>query len=156
RKTEYYFKELPRREEMLKKAKKIASKLTLLNQSFGNLHRMVGHSRHIEEWEFDIIDECVKDYCQTFRKLFPYESNPLKFHFIEDHLEPFIRKMKCGLGVLGEQGIEGLHKQFNELGVRFRRTKNTLSRLCRKNGSDGCSMGFAMLWFCCYLVKSWV
>ena len=34
----------------------------------------------------------------------PDESIPPKYHFLEDHVVPFIRKWKVGLGFYGEQG----------------------------------------------------
>lgn len=34
---------------------------------------------------------------------------------MEDHVVPFLKKWKVGLGFLGEQGAESIHRRFNAL-----------------------------------------
>ena len=38
-----------------------------------------------------------------------------KLHMLEEHVAPFIRQWRVGLGMLGEQGVEGIHARFNTL-----------------------------------------
>ena len=34
---------------------------------------------------------------------------------LEDHILPWIKKWRVGCGMMGEQGAESLHAQFNKL-----------------------------------------
>ena len=36
-------------------------------------------------------------------------------HMLEEHVIPFIKKWKIGLGMYGEQGGESIHPEFNQL-----------------------------------------
>lgn len=56
---------------------------------------------------------------------FPDLSITPKLHLLEDHVCSFIRKWHMGLGFYGEQGIEGLHKEFN---IRARAFQQVLSK----------------------------
>ena len=43
-------------------------------------------------------------------------------HYIppsEDHVMPRIKKYHCGLGFYGEQGIEAIHQQFNQIKISY-------------------------------------
>ena len=40
----------------------------------------------------------------------------LKMHILEDQVVEFLTANKAGLGFLGEQGGESIHKKFNKLG----------------------------------------
>ena len=56
------------------------------------------------------IDTFVAYYRDTMKSsFFP------KLHMLEDHTVPFIRQWRVGLGMLGEQGMEGIHARFNNL-----------------------------------------
>jgi hypothetical protein len=46
-------------------------------------------------------------------------------HMMEDHIIPFIRRTKHGMGLLCEQGGESMHAVFNILERRFGGTRNT-------------------------------
>ena len=50
-----------------------------------------------------------------YRKTFPSETITPKMHMLEEHVLPFIKKWKIGLGMYGEQGGESIHPEFNEL-----------------------------------------
>ena len=50
-----------------------------------------------------------------WRTTWPNESVTPKMHMLEDHMVPFVKKWKMGCGFYGEQGAEGLHKDFNEI-----------------------------------------
>ena len=47
-----------------------------------------------------------------YRKNFPTASITAKLHLLEDHKVPFF-------GLLGEQGAESIHKDFNAIKDRF-------------------------------------
>ena len=52
-----------------------------------------------------------------------------KLHMLEDHVVPFIRMWRVGLGMMGEQGAESIHSRFNTLGRTYSSMKNSVERL---------------------------
>lgn len=48
---------------------------------------------------------------------------------IEDHVVPFLQQWKVGLGMLGEQGAEGIHARFNQLERTYCNMANGVDRL---------------------------
>lgn len=48
---------------------------------------------------------------------------------LEDHVVPFLKKWKRGLGLLGEQGAESIHARFNTIGASYCNTPNRVERL---------------------------
>ena len=64
-----------------------------------------------------------------YRELFPKESVFPKLHFLEDHVVPFMRTWKMGLGFHGEHGAESIHKDFNQLDRVYSSVPSQLDRL---------------------------
>ena len=60
-----------------------------------------------------------------YRTTFPGKSFPPKMHILEEHVLPFIKLNKHGLGLLGEQGGESMHAVFNNSTKRFDGARNT-------------------------------
>lgn len=52
-----------------------------------------------------------------------------KLHMLEDHVTEFLRTWHMGLGFYGEQGIEGIHKDYNTKSTAFQQVKNDPVRL---------------------------
>ena len=52
-----------------------------------------------------------------------------KLHMLEDHVVPFIRQWRVGVGMLGEQGVEGIHARFNTLERTYSCMSNRVERL---------------------------
>ena len=50
-------------------------------------------------------------------------------HMLEDHVVPFIRQWKVGLGFYGEQGGESLHHEFKRMKLRYKNIKSPLESL---------------------------
>ena len=48
---------------------------------------------------------------------------------LEDHVCPFLRQWHMGLGFYGEQGIEGIHSEFNTQSQHFDHVKKQDVRL---------------------------
>ena len=71
------------------------------------------------------IDEFLKFYRHTF----PNSSITPKIHMLEDHVVPFIRKWRVGLGMLNEQGAESIHARFNTLQRTYGSMQNKVERL---------------------------
>ena len=64
-----------------------------------------------------------------FRCHWPKENVSPKMHMLEDHIVPFIKKWKVGLGFYGEQGGESLHHQFKQMKNRYKNIKKPLECL---------------------------
>ena len=52
-----------------------------------------------------------------------------KLHVLEDNVVPFIMQWLVGLGMLGEQGMEGIHVRFNTLEQTYSNMSNHEKRL---------------------------
>ena len=48
---------------------------------------------------------------------------------LEEHVCPFLRHWQMGLGFYGEQGIEGIHSEFNTQSQHFDHVKEKDTRL---------------------------
>ena len=51
----------------------------------------------------------------SYRSTFPQATIIPKMHFLEDHTVPWIKKQRTGIGFLGEQGGESIHKALERL-----------------------------------------
>ena len=64
-----------------------------------------------------------------YRDTFPSETVTPKLHMMEEHVVPFLRQWKNGLGMYGEQGGEGIHPEFNRIHQIYCRMKPETRRL---------------------------
>ena len=55
----------------------------------------------------------IDAFLAFYRDAFPQATVLPKMHMLEDHVIPFLKKWKVGLGFLGEQGAESVHARFN-------------------------------------------
>ena len=67
-----------------------------------------------------VSEKDIDKFLAYIRGSFPHMSITPKLHIMEDHVCPFLRKGHMGLGFYGEQGIEGIHSDFNKQIPRFR------------------------------------
>ena len=80
---------------------------------------------HVLHYVVGDIDEFLRFYGHTF----PDSSISPKLHMLEDHVVPFIRKWRVGLGMLNEQGAESIHARFNTLQRTYGSMQNKVERL---------------------------
>lgn len=80
---------------------------------------------HVLHYVVGDIDEFLRFYHHTF----PDSSISPKLHMLEDHVVPFIRKWRVGLGMLNEQGAESIHARFNTLQRTYGSMQNKVERL---------------------------
>ena len=64
-----------------------------------------------------------------WRTNWPEESVTPKMHIMEDHMVPFIEKWKLGCGFYGEQGAEGIHREFNIIAANHTGINDPVMRL---------------------------
>lgn len=68
-----------------------------------------------------------------YRESFPDASVLPKMHILEDHVVPWLKEHRVGLGLMGEQGAESIHASINGIKRAYSsirdRIKNLLSVL---------------------------
>ena len=120
-------KELTDNQHIIIFAESTAEKFRKLNEAFSKVHKSLSHCHPIPEDGFNDIDQLIKIYMQLARihlnKIIP------KHHILEHHCMTFVRKFGFGLGMLGEQGGEGTHREFNRLHRVMHGIANPLNRL---------------------------
>ena len=116
--------------DLHKSAKYIKDSFFTLNELFSKVHKLISHCRPIDEQEVLEIDRAIKQYMQFYRMRFLHRNRVIpKQHMLEVHCVNWIKKWGCGMGLLGEQGIEQLHSTVNQLKRRtwgMRRTADSL------------------------------
>ena len=64
-----------------------------------------------------------------YRQHFPHSTVLPKMHILEAHVADWLQKWGVGLGLMGEQGAESIHKSLNEIEYSFRSMPNKVDRL---------------------------
>ncbi len=64
-----------------------------------------------------------------YRSEFPAASVLPKMHILEMHVEPWLRKWKVGLGIMGEQGAESIHAAINTITPAYVNIHDKVQRL---------------------------
>ena len=67
--------------------------------------------------------------CPYYRTTFPGATVTPKFHMLEEHVLPFLKKWRVGFGFHGEQGAEALHRGFNRIKASYTSIHDPLKRL---------------------------
>ena len=80
--------------------------------------------------DFPNTADAIHGFLQYYRREFPTTSITVKLHLMEDHMMTFLQKWnRVGFGLLGEQGAESIHKDFNMLKERFTNIPNPIDRI---------------------------
>lgn len=74
-------------------------------------------------------DVNVKKFMEYYRDAFPKATILPKLHMLEEHMIPFLKKWRLGMGVLGEQGAESIHARFNTIKQSYSSMPNPAQRL---------------------------
>ena len=64
-----------------------------------------------------------------FRANSPRNSVAPKMHMLEDHVIPFLKKLRYALGFYGEQGGESLHHEFKAMKNRYKNIRKPVECL---------------------------
>ena len=78
---------------------------------------------------FLVLEADIKKFLEFIREKFPGMAISSKLHMLEEHVCPFLRQWHMGLGFYGEQGIEGIHAEFNNQSQHFDHVKKQDARL---------------------------
>ncbi len=76
-------------------------------------------------------DTDIGKFMKYYRENFPNASVTPKMHMMERHIVKQVTKWKFGMGLLGEQGAEGIHANFNAIERSYSGIPNSKDRLLR-------------------------
>ena len=77
-----------------------------------------------------LIEDTIHSFLAYYRRHFPSASITLKLHLMEDHMIPFLRQMEgVSFGLLGEQGAEHIHHEFNMIRQRYANIPDRVEQL---------------------------
>lgn len=71
----------------------------------------------------------IDKFMEEYREAFPHATIIPKLHMLEDHIVPFLKKWRIGMGLLGEQGAESIHARFNSIKRNYSNMPNPVERL---------------------------
>ena len=71
----------------------------------------------------------IDEFVAYYRTAFPESSFMPKLHMLEEHIAPFIKRWRVGLGLMSEQGAESIHARFNTLQRTYINITNSVNRL---------------------------
>ncbi|XP_066300278.1 uncharacterized protein [Branchiostoma lanceolatum] len=112
---------------LIPNGKEVARKYDLLFKLFAKCHRAYAHSKPMGEKDIDQLAMDIELFLQTYRDHSHVTS--VKFHMLEHHVVPCIRRWGFGLGFMAEQGVEQIHSRFNTLGTSTSRIVDPIARL---------------------------
>ena len=61
----------------------------------------------------------IREFMSYYREKFSNATVLPKMHMLEEHVIPWLEKNNVGFGLLGEQGVEGVHAHFNKYGRTY-------------------------------------
>ncbi|KAI8497930.1 hypothetical protein Bbelb_245820 [Branchiostoma belcheri] len=97
------------------RSKALKEKYQELFKLYAKCHHAFSKAKPLSEEEISVLDTDIKNFMEFYRREFPSATIPIKMHLLEDHVVPWIRRWKFGLGFHGEQGIEEIHAAFNNI-----------------------------------------
>ncbi|CAH1801511.1 unnamed protein product, partial [Owenia fusiformis] len=110
------------------KANAIKEKYEELNTLFYNIHSKVLKCEPVTEKDIDIIHENIDIYMSFYRTHFPNKVLP-KHHFLEAHICQWMSSKEFQMGLHGEQGGEGIHREFKRIETNMAHMRNESKRL---------------------------
>jgi len=118
--------------ELTPLANTISARYNALMSSYATCRSMFSHCQPVDEDELDKLQKEVTKFLQLCRKDVVARKLGFitpKLHLLEEHTVPMMRRLRVGLGLLGEQGAESLHSSLNSLESKFKNIPGELLRL---------------------------
>ena len=78
-----------------------------------------------------VLETAIACYMEHFRSRISNANVTLKMHILERHVVEQIEITGCGLGVLSEHGLEGLHQYWNKIEDTYQHMKTQQLRMYR-------------------------
>ncbi|XP_057295214.1 uncharacterized protein LOC130623720 [Hydractinia symbiolongicarpus] len=107
----------------------VCQSFKLLFHKYSKCHNLINDSQVFDKERLSELDRSIIDLMAYLRNTWPKESITLKLHLLEDHVLPFLKRWKTGLGVYGEQGGEGIHAEFNSIKAIYCRMPSSVARV---------------------------
>ncbi|KXJ22524.1 hypothetical protein AC249_AIPGENE2557 [Exaiptasia diaphana] len=101
--------------ELIIEAEVIKDQFEQTLNSYSKIHKMINRNSKLDDKKIKELDKEICLFMKLYRTFFPSSSITPKLHFLEDHVMKWVKKYNTGFGLLGEQGIEGIHSEFNNL-----------------------------------------
>ncbi|CAH3103928.1 unnamed protein product [Pocillopora meandrina] len=114
---------------LLSQAREISVKFEQVFKLFAACHFVYDSADYLNDGKIDKLEEDITNFLQFLREKFPDMTVTPKLHMLEEHVCPFLRQWHMGLGFYGEQGIEGIHSEFNTQSQHFDHVKKKDTRL---------------------------
>lgn len=113
-------------------ADRIAERYRTLMQQYASCSELFSSSSAVSDEAISELERHITTFMATARREVVSRrvgNVTPKLHLLEDHVVPFMQRFGVGLGVLGEQGGEGIHHEMNELMRSVASIRNELTRL---------------------------
>ena len=117
---------------LLPEALTVAERYDKVMTLYADCRNIFSSSHPIDASTLRILEENIKCFMSTARTEVVQRSRghiTPKLHLLERHVVPSMRRFGVGLGLLGEQGGEGIHAEFNTLSRTFDSVVRELDRL---------------------------
>ena len=110
----------------------IADRYSKLMTLYADCREIFSSSDRVDGSQLSVLQDRVKTFMSAARSEIVHRSRGRitpKLHLLEFHVVPSIRRFGVGLGMLGEQGAESIHAEFNLLAREFDHVVRELDRL---------------------------
>ncbi len=115
--------------DIIEQAEEIREKYKKTYKLYSEVYKLIMHSNYIPASDLQKIQAAIDRFLLHYRTAFPSASIPLKFHLIEDHVVPWLKRYPFGFGLMGEQGAESVHAQVNRIKRRYVAMRSGTKRL---------------------------
>eukprot|EP00731_Ephydatia_muelleri_P009711 Em0005g297a len=106
----------------------VYTKFHSILSKFGRCHSLYD-STVVTQWNVEQLGEAIRDFFTTLDNNFKGVRRSVKMHLLECHMQEWIGHHHAGCGLMGEQGAESIHSQFNSLGSIYKNIPDSLERL---------------------------
>ena len=117
---------------LLNEANVISQRYQSLLSQYAACRVIFSHSKPITDLDIEQLSAKVQSFLELCRREVverQFGNITPKLHLLENHTEPMMRRLRVGLGLLGEQGAESLHSSLSSLASKFKNIPGELQRL---------------------------
>ena len=118
--------------DLLLDALLVADRYSKIMTLYNDCREIFSRSSAVDCVTLDDLDDRIKLFMAVARREVVNRSRgniTPKLHLLEGHVVPSMRRFGVGLGLLGEQGAESIHAEFNKLSITFSSIVRELDRL---------------------------
>ena len=99
---------------------------------YASCSKIFSVSRAVTDEELSLLDGRIITFMATARReVVAHNIGNItpKLHLLEEHVLSCMQRFHVGLGLLGEQGGEGIHHELNQLNIAFSNIRKDVKRL---------------------------